>query len=145
MVQNHLKTLDLICPKKLFPVENRKSKHHHWILLIQISPCTKFLLKMTILIFWTKFTQKGCFRSKTEKSHFCMIVTYCIKLFQTAADRRNSILMSLLLLVAETIITRPLPCSKENQEANQVYKSDKTIDLDTYAKLMLSFVVQYYS
>ena len=32
-----------------------------------------------------------------------MVVTYYIKLFRTGADRHNSILMSLLLLVAETI------------------------------------------
>ena len=33
-----------------------------------------------------------------------MVVTYYIKLFRTGADRQNDILMSLLLLVAETII-----------------------------------------
>ena len=33
-----------------------------------------------------------------------MVVTYYIKLFHTGADRHNGILMSLLLLVAETII-----------------------------------------
>ena len=32
-----------------------------------------------------------------------IVVTYYIKLFQTGADRRNGILISLLLLVAETI------------------------------------------
>ena len=32
-----------------------------------------------------------------------MVVTYYVKLFRTGADRRNGILMSLLLLVAETI------------------------------------------
>ena len=32
-----------------------------------------------------------------------MVVTYCNKLFFTAADRHNVILMSVLLLVAETI------------------------------------------
>ena len=31
-----------------------------------------------------------------------MVVTYYIKLFRTGADRHNGILMSLLLLVAET-------------------------------------------
>ena len=34
-----------------------------------------------------------------------MVVTYYIKLFRTVADRHNGILMSLLLLVAETIIS----------------------------------------
>ena len=32
-----------------------------------------------------------------------MVVTYYIKLFYTGADRHNGILMSVLLLVAETI------------------------------------------
>ena len=36
-------------------------------------------------------------------SRASMVVTYYIKLFHTGADRHNSILMSLLLLVAETI------------------------------------------
>ena len=34
--------------------QNRNSEHHHWILLIQIKLCTKFQLKLTILIFSTK-------------------------------------------------------------------------------------------
>ena len=40
-----------------------------------------------------------------------MVVTYYIKLFRTEADRHNGILMSLLLLVEETIsrITDPGP------------------------------------
>ena len=33
-----------------------------------------------------------------------MVVTYYIKLFRTGTDRQNGILMSLLLLVAETEI-----------------------------------------
>ena len=36
-----------------------------------------------------------------------MVVTYYIKHFRKSADRRNGILMSLLLLVAETIIRTP--------------------------------------
>ena len=32
-----------------------------------------------------------------------MVVTYYIRLFRTGADRHNGILMSLLLLVAETL------------------------------------------
>ena len=35
-----------------------------------------------------------------------MVVTYYIKLFRTGANRYNGILMSLLLLVAETIIRK---------------------------------------
>ena len=45
--------------KWVFPV--------HWILHIRISRTTKFQLKLTIFIFWTKFAQKGYFRSETEK------------------------------------------------------------------------------
>ena len=33
-----------------------------------------------------------------------MVVTYYIKFFRTAAEKHNGILISLLLLVAETII-----------------------------------------
>ena len=46
---------------RILAVENTKSKHHHWILHIQISLHIRinFQLKQTILIFWTKFAQKG--------------------------------------------------------------------------------------
>ena len=129
----------------MFSVENAKSEHHQWILLIQISLGSKVQLKLTILISWTKFDQKGYFRSKTKKRtpsmNFAylnysryqisgetdkfwffgytlpkkgisglkqkvlrawMVVTYKIKLFYIEDDRHNGILMSLLLLVAET-------------------------------------------
>ena len=59
---------DQICPKKVFLVKNRKSEHHHWILLIQISLGTKFQLKLTISIFCTKFAQKGISSRKQKKS-----------------------------------------------------------------------------
>ena len=62
---------------------------------------------MAILIFLTKFLLKGNFRSKTDKSLWCvraLVVTYCVQLFRTRADRHNGILMSLLFLVTE--ITR---------------------------------------
>ena len=87
---------------------------------------TIFQLKLTNLIFWAKFVQKRCFRSKTEKMNsaieFCiefpvengkivllrasMVVTYYIKLFNTVDDRHSGILMSLLLLVAEKMKKR---------------------------------------
>ena len=59
--------MDQICPKGVFPVYHRKGEHDRWVLHIRISLDTKFKLKLTILIFWTKFSQKQCFRSKTEK------------------------------------------------------------------------------
>ena len=62
---NNFECLDQICPRKM--VKNRKIKHHHWILHIQISLGTKFQWKLTILIFLTRFTQKRFFWSKIEK------------------------------------------------------------------------------
>ena len=48
----------------------------HWILPIRISLGTKFRIKLTILIFWTKFAQEGCFRYKTEKVNSA--IEFCI-------------------------------------------------------------------
>ena len=59
--------LEEICWKNVFPVEIRKSEHHHWILDIRISLGTKFQLKLTIMIFWTKFTRKGYFQLKYKE------------------------------------------------------------------------------
>ena len=55
-------------PKKVFPVENRKSEHHHGNVYILISLDTKFELKLTILSFWTKFTQKKVFPVENRAS-----------------------------------------------------------------------------
>ena len=55
-------------PKKVFPVKNRRSEHHHGTLYIWISLDTKFQLKLIILSFWTKFTQERYFQSKTEQA-----------------------------------------------------------------------------
>ena len=49
-----------------------------------------------------------------------MVVTYYIKLFQTVADRHIGILMSLLLLVAETIIHRIKFRNLKNNFKNKV-------------------------
>ena len=49
-------------------VKNRKSYHHRWIVHIQISLGTKFQLKLTILIFWTKFAPKMVFSVENGKS-----------------------------------------------------------------------------
>ena len=59
--------LDQICPKKDIFGWKQKNEYHYCISHIQISLSTKFQLKLTILLFWTKFTQKGYFRLKTEK------------------------------------------------------------------------------
>ena len=59
--------MDQICPRSVFPIEIRKNKHLHLTLHIRICLGTKFQFKLAILIFWTKFAQKGYFQSKTEK------------------------------------------------------------------------------
>ena len=51
----------------MFSALNRKSKHCYRIKHIPISVDPQFHLKQIIFIFWTKFAQKGYFRSKTEK------------------------------------------------------------------------------
>ena len=49
-------------------VENGKSEHHR-ILQIWISLGTKFQLKMTVFIIWTKFAQKRYFHSEKKREH----------------------------------------------------------------------------
>ena len=67
--------LDQICPKGIFPVQNKKSEHHQWTFHIQISLATKFQLKLTILFFWTKFWPKNCIfdlKWKSEHHHWIL-------------------------------------------------------------------------
>ena len=52
----------------VFPVKNRKCEHRDGILHISISIGTKFQLKLIILSFWTKFTQKRYFQLKIEQA-----------------------------------------------------------------------------
>ena len=60
--------LDQICfKKKHFQSRTVKEEHHHLILHIQISLGTKFLPKLTILTFLTKFAQKRYVQSKGKK------------------------------------------------------------------------------
>ena len=90
----------------VFLVETGKNKHHHRILHIRISLDTEFQLKLTILIFGPNLLSKGISVQKRKIAvlRAPMVVAYYIKLSWTEADRYNGILMSLLLLVAETII-----------------------------------------
>ena len=44
-----------------------KSEYHHRILHVRNSLGTRFQLKLTILNFWTKLTQKGYLKSKKMK------------------------------------------------------------------------------
>ena len=66
-VQNWTKCPSQICPKRVFLVENRKGEQHHGLLHFQTGLSIKFLPKLTIFIFWTKFTQKGISRLKQKK------------------------------------------------------------------------------
>ena len=69
-------------PKKVFPVENRKSEHHHIILHIWNSLGAKFQLKLNILRFWTKFTKKkgisSCKKNKQSKD-YKRLLFFCSK------------------------------------------------------------------
>ena len=63
------------------------------------------------MIFFIKFAWKGGISVENRKialERVSMVVTFYIKLFHTGADRCNGILMSLLLLVAETIMLKML-------------------------------------
>ena len=64
--------LGQICPKRvfwIFLVKKGKSEHNQWTLHIRISLGTIFQLKLTFLMFWTKFAQKRYLQSETEKLH----------------------------------------------------------------------------
>ena len=90
-------------PKKVFPVENRKSEHHHGILHIWISLGTKFQLKLIILSFWTKFTQKRYFQSKTEQAvqglqafDFYVVNVNSTVVFEHFEDLKDLIILNIL-------------------------------------------------
>ena len=58
--------LDQICQKGFFWSKTENVNTTIECCTIQISLRTKFLLKLTMSIFWAKFTQKIYFRSKRE-------------------------------------------------------------------------------
>ena len=63
------------------------------------------MLTLTNLIFGPNLLKMGISvqKQKIVVLRASMVVIYYIKLFRTGADKHNAILMSLLLLVAETI------------------------------------------
>ena len=66
---------------------------------------TKFQLKLTILNLWTKFAEKGYFRSKTKKLYFHVCswsLHSTLNFFALGLTNITLFLMSLLLLAAET-------------------------------------------
>ena len=52
---NNFDFFDHICPKRIFPIQNRKKEYQHRVQHIWISQHVMFLLKQTILIFLNKF------------------------------------------------------------------------------------------
>ena len=62
-----------------------------------------FSLNRQFWCFEPNFPKKGISGCKIEPVSVSTAVTYYIKLLHTGGDRHNGILMSLLLLVAETI------------------------------------------
>ena len=57
-----------------------KSEHQHRILDIRNDLGTKFLLKLTILNFWTKLIQKGYFQTLKEKKSPLNVKFYLFRL-----------------------------------------------------------------
>ena len=98
-------------PKKVFPVENRKSEHHHGILHIWISLTTTFQLKLIILSFRTKFTQKSHFQLKTEQAvQGLQAFTFCVvNVNSTAVSKHFEDLKDLIILNFESKIGYVLP------------------------------------
>ena len=68
--------MEQICPKRVFPFENKRSEERHWILHIWVNLGIKFHLKLTILIFWTKLVQNMYFRSKIKNVK--SVIEFCI-------------------------------------------------------------------
>ena len=60
--------------------KKKKNEHHNWILHIWISLNTNFQLKLTVLIFGTKFAWKRYFQSKTKNRHHPWILHIQISL-----------------------------------------------------------------
>ena len=88
--------------KKIFPIKNRKSEHRHGILHIWISLGTKFQLKLIILSFQTKFTQKRYFQLKTEQAvqwlqafDFCVVNANSSVVFKYFEDLKDLIILNI--------------------------------------------------
>ena len=77
----------------VFPFENSKTEHYHWILNKQINLGAKFQLKLTISIFWTKSSQRCYFQSKMEKVNitieFYIFVFFFVPNFTSNKQKHN--------------------------------------------------------
>ena len=95
-------------PKKgVSGLEQKKIEQRHWILHIRIVMIPNFNLNSQLcFVFFDQICPKREFSVENGKIALVrgsMVVTYYIKLFCTRADWHNGILMSVLLLVADTI------------------------------------------
>ena len=79
LIQTVLIFFNQLCPKKIFPIQNRINEHYHHI---QISLGTNFYLKVTAQILWIKTKQKTYFRSKTEQ----MNITIKFSIFELGGE-----------------------------------------------------------
>ena len=87
-------------PKKVFPVKNKKSEHHHRILHIWISLGTKFQPKLMILSFCTKFPQKKVFpvENRTMSPRNTSLCIYIVNVNSTVVFKHFEDLKDLIIL-----------------------------------------------
>ena len=64
--------MDQTCSKKVFLIHNKVNGHYYGIRHIEISLGIKFDFKSTVLFFWIKLAQKGCFQSKAGQTFTSM-------------------------------------------------------------------------
>ena len=96
-------------PKKVFLVEKRESEHDHGILHIWISLGTKSPLKLIILSFWTKYTEKKvfpvenrtssprtCFLCSKQAFAFCVVDVNSTVVFKHFQDLKDLIILNIL-------------------------------------------------
>ena len=79
---------------------------------------------MCVMVWQIGFTN---WNAKIALLRASMVVTYYIKLFRTKADRHNGILMSLLLLVSETINTQFEILERSERDIKKYLGETKTV------------------
>ena len=108
-----------------------------WIFELAKGP--KFQLKLTILGFFDQIWPKMEFpveHGKIALVRASIVVTYYIKLFRTGDDRHNGILMSLLLLVAETI--KSIFRHFSSKQINPTFLKGESATLRYFSNLLVS-------
>ena len=99
-------TILIFWTKSTLKGKNRKTEHHHWILLIWFSLSTKFELKLTSFSsISSHFHTNMYFQSKTEKLLFSVCPRLLLTMLNFSAQCATDTTvfkMSFLLLVTET-------------------------------------------